>query len=73
MGRIRAKLKKGKVHLLADPGCSSYGAVAVAGLGPEKASVNKFQDLNEARENIRIAAGAGVIELERIVTSLRLF
>ena len=55
------------MQLFADPGSTSYGAIAVVGLGPEKATVNECQCIDEQRENVRVAAASGIVELERIV------
>ncbi|KAJ9578841.1 hypothetical protein L9F63_004945 [Diploptera punctata] len=59
------KIPKGKVQVYhnLDP---EYLAVAVVGIGPEDAGLNTLEYLDEAKENVRIAAGAGAHVLRKI-------
>ncbi|KAJ9592898.1 hypothetical protein L9F63_015476, partial [Diploptera punctata] len=45
---------------------SEYYSVAVAGLGKEDVGFNTLENLDECRENVRIAAGAGVRALRSL-------
>lgn len=57
------KLKRGKVHVLYNIS-KEYSAIAIAGLGKEKAGINQLENLNECKENIRVAAGVGAMRLQ---------
>ncbi|XP_075215371.1 cytosol aminopeptidase-like [Lycorma delicatula] len=60
--KIRPKLGETEVfHGLAD-----YHAVAVVGLGPKDPPYNEVEYLNETKENVRIAAGAGARKLQKL-------
>ncbi|KAK9509542.1 hypothetical protein O3M35_006839 [Rhynocoris fuscipes] len=43
---------------------SEFVAIAVAGLGPEGVGYNQAENLDQCRENIRMAAGAGTVALQ---------
>ncbi|PSN42509.1 Cytosol aminopeptidase [Blattella germanica] len=61
---LGGRLKKGKVQVFhnLDP---EYFAVALAGVGEEEVGHNTLEYLDEAKENVRIAAGAGAFAIRR--------
>ena len=50
-------------------GCE-FVSVAVAGLGAQNACFNEEEELNEKKENVRIAAGVGARALQSEVYNL---
>lgn len=43
-----------------------FSVVAVAGLGPECVGYNEIEEMDEEKENIRIAAAVGAMGLQKI-------
>jgi aminopeptidase len=60
---FRGVPKKGTVFVFNNLG-TEFEAVAVSGLGDENAGFNEDEELNEKKENIRIAAGLGARALQ---------
>ena len=62
--RVPGKLSKGQVEVYhnLDP---DFFAVALAGVGPEDAGLNTMENLDEAKENVRVAAATGALALRR--------
>ncbi|PSN46964.1 Cytosol aminopeptidase [Blattella germanica] len=58
------RLKKGKVQVYhnLDP---EYFTVALAGVGEEDVGLNTQEYMDEAKENVRVAAGAGALALRK--------
>ncbi|KAL1122895.1 hypothetical protein AAG570_003220, partial [Ranatra chinensis] len=60
-----SNLRKGKALVFSNLS-HDFQAIAVANLGPEDAGYSEFENLNLAKENVRIAAGAGASMLQGI-------
>ncbi|PSN45653.1 Cytosol aminopeptidase [Blattella germanica] len=59
------RIPKGEVQVFQNLE-NQFSAVAVAGLGPEDVGFNTLENLDECRENVRIAAGTGVRALRSL-------
>lgn len=57
------KIRRGKVHVLYNIS-KDYQAIAIAGVGREKVGINRLENINECKENIRVAAGVGAMRLQ---------
>ncbi|XP_063891624.1 cytosol aminopeptidase [Helicoverpa armigera] len=64
LNTLSSELALGKAFALTDI-LPEYSAVALTSLGPKDASYNEMESLDEARENVRWAVGAGVKRLKR--------
>ncbi|KAL0269238.1 UNVERIFIED_CONTAM: hypothetical protein PYX00_007040 [Menopon gallinae] len=61
--RAEPDFKKGSTRVFYDL-TDDYLAVSVVGLGDSKAGINQEEEINEAKENVRLAAAAGGKALE---------
>ncbi|PSN45648.1 Cytosol aminopeptidase, partial [Blattella germanica] len=63
--RHGGRIQKGEVQVFQNLESEFY-SIAIAGLGPEDVGFNTLENLDECRENVRIAAGVGVRALRAL-------